>query len=954
MNLTDIEVIVYFLTVVLSLTFGVVILTLRRNAIILREKKWAMPFAITFFTLAGIYALLLLDLTINPRPPAVSSWPKLSFAINMVMNLGSGVTNYLLFLSAFRLAEPILDKGRLGAFKNSTFGGIFKWPVLLGLLCAAGLLMSFEVRWGAWVKAPDAIFSAIALFLMGYALYQSISYRHDELMAKMAAVASYSYAVLYLFYGLTITKRLVSFSTDDNIDAALIAGLITSVVSLVLKFFLFLPAYSLMLLVSGPLKGVDRLLKDVTQNNKEYLESESVVKAICDELHVNSVRLYIKRPGPNDERVVLCAYPSLPSINGNNKEPMEIKYEKDSHYDRVLKTGEPFIKAPQQKFIRRISEVAVPVFFHKSVIAVLYVERGERNFTEADLINLKRIATMVSPAVQAYRDIDALHKAGKELSKLQIKVKEYDMQRDVINITERMHDAISPVATGVSIEMGFSEYLGVYSPDEDLKKLVEGRLGGALAEEDETDEKGNRWFTVGLKIPGGKDKEKKGGGRVFGKFIFVPESKKLQNIRITVGTNPTFRRVLSALLTETLLNFIRGHLNRLTDKLGSRLSGLKGTEIEGWHRVVEKTATEAKLLWVVAREPEKGKLLGGEEAKQLVEWLDKPEQEEQWELKAENLWLYPLEEPRLETCRVVKKRLRQSGAILWFGVGRKEFGPELKYISPWRYFLEHFCEIADSALGRLQMMKREEKQSKNLLLLYSTIGGTDDNKVTLHDLASHAQSLMLPLESLLEAARNDGLHLNAALRTNIYDLDKARFMIHQEITRLKDIARRNTNPTCSLNQVIRDLSGELENELEQHDITLSIDVPPEALINVPYGVARRALKNILVNAIEALQDYITAERKEIRIHVEPTPAGKFNCDIIDNGPGVPEDVLPTLLVAESVSSKAGGNGVGLHFSKIALLGWGSDISYHGQPGQPGASFRIEFPRAGTSSNGSSR
>lgn len=933
---------IYLLTVVLSLTFGVVILTLRRNAIILQEKKWAMPFAITFFTLAGIYSLLLLDLNIN------SSWPKLAIFINAVTNLCSGVTNYLLLLSAFRLAEPILDKRRLRAFKNSKLGRAVTWPALLLLLCSAGLLMSAEPWWGPWVKAPDAVFSAIALYLMGYVLYNSISYRHDEFMAKMAFLASLCYAVLYLFYGLMIIEQLVLLSGSNAQEAESAAGLITSLVSLVLKFGIFLPAYSLMLLVSGPLEGVDRLLDGVTRKNKEYLGSDGVAKAIRNELRVNSVRLYIKRPGPDDERVVLCAYPSLPPMDDNNQEPLEVRYEKGSHYDRVLKTGEPYIEAPQNRFIRRISEVAVPVCFHTAVIAVLYVERGERNFTEADLINLKRIATMVSPAVQAYREMDTLKQIGHELTQLQIRVKEYDMQRDVGDITRRVHETISPLATGVSIEIGFVEYKGIYPPDEGLEELVGQRLKAELGEEDEADQEGNRWFTMDLKISDGHEKDEKAGGQVFGKFIFVPESEKIKNGRVTVGTSPTFRRVLSDALTETLLNFIRGRLNRLTDKLGSRLSGLKGTDTESWRKEVEHTAREARLLWVVARDPDRNNLLGGSEMVELVEWLESPERREQWGLKAENLWLYSVEEPRLGTYRVIKKYLKESGAILWFGVERQNFGRELDYVSPWRYFLDHFCEIADSALGRVQMMKREKKQIDNMLLLYSTIGGSDDATVDFHDISKHAQSLRTPLESLLEAARNDGLQLSTTLRKQIYLLEAARSRLKQEVNRLQDIGRRNKSRSCSLNQAITDACEELKDDLKEHNIDLDVQVPTAALIGVPHGIARLVLKTILVNATEALQDYPCAEGRKIQIKVGPPTGGKFNCDISDNGPGVSDDVWQTILKEVSVSTKNGSQGVGLLYSRIAMIKLGGDIINLGQKGQRGASFRIEFPRAESS------
>jgi signal transduction histidine kinase len=281
-------------------------------------------------------------------------------------------------------------------------------------------------------------------------------------------------------------------------------------------------------------------------------------------------------------------------------------------------------------------------------------------------------------------------------------------------------------------------------------------------------------------------------------------------------------------------------------------------------------------------------------------------------------------------------------------VGRQDFGRELNYVSPWRYFLDHFCEIADSALERVQMMKREEKQIENMLHLYSTIGGSDEAAVSIHEMRRHAQSLMLWLAPLLEAERNDGLQFSATLRGDIHNLQAACSRLKQEINRLQDMAQRNQHPSCSLNRAVTDACKGLKDDLKKPHIEFDIRVPPGAVIGVPHGIAMLVIKTILVNAKEALQDYPCAEGRVIRIKAKPTPAGNFNCDITDNGPGVSEDVWPTILKQVSVSTKNGSQGVGLLYSRLALIKLGGDIINLGQRGQRGASFRIEFPRAKSS------
>lgn len=169
---------------------------------------------------------------------------------------------------------------------------------------------------------------------------------------------------------------------------------------------------------------------------------------------------------------------------------------------------------------------------------------------------------------------------------------------------------------------------------------------------------------------------------------------------------------------------------------------------------------------------------------------------------------------------------------------------------------------------------------------------------------------------------------------------------------MRDEARRNITPPCSLNMVIADVREQLKEALEQHNITLSVRLPRVVTIHVPYGTAMRALKTILDNANEALQNYQSEEPKQILIEVvESAEEGKIYCDVSDNGPGVSEDVLRTLFSGVAESSKPGSKGVGLLFAKLSLDRWGSDIYHRERAGHRGALFRIEFPIFKAPANG---
>ena len=210
---------------------------------------------------------------------------------------------------------------------------------------------------------------------------------------------------------------------------------------------------------------------------------------------------------------------------------------------------------------------------------------------------------------------------------------------------------------------------------------------------------------------------------IFGHFALgVPNDTESSEQRAhpTIGTDPTCRRAVADLVSDTLLDFIRGSLNQVNDTLGVELS--KGRTIQDWHKAVEDTAKAAKLGWVVASysdddDPGTTHFLGDSQWIEIVKELESPAHESEWKEKGPELWLCPVETTPVMSGQVMRRTLTKSQNELrktnhdaqvtfWLGVCRKEFGEELDEqsqwgISPWRYFFDHFCDIADSALLRV-------------------------------------------------------------------------------------------------------------------------------------------------------------------------------------------------------------------------------------------------------------
>lgn len=884
------------LSAILCFVFALTIFTLRRSARILQEKNWANPFGLTFFVFTGMYALRFFALLFQDDLSADRI-----LTINAVRITASGVTTYLIMLAAFRLAEPSLH--RREALRKILVE--YRYLTLL-VLCAAGFLQIVPevLHPSKWVqismKLPDNAFSAVALFSMGFVLFQNIHFRRDKFMARLVLWSSAAYAILFLAL---FANEIIGW-TPDGWDK----DLFTVTVAFLLKLGLFFPAFSLLLLDSAPLVGIERLLESITRKNKEYLESEGIVKSIHDELHLDRVDLYVRLPGGNENRIARFSYPKL----SDDQDPQVFEYQEGTGYDRVFKTKEPEIVNRDDysyRFLHRISTVSVPILFHSAVIACLRVEVGEEKFTEIDLNNLKRIAIMISPAVQTYRETFALNKLSHDLSALQIKVKKFDLQRDINDICERIHNVTSSTVVGLSIEAGFSEYHGVFPHHESLETSVNELFHAALESKDFRSADGTyRWFVNELKMT---PPAELAGEQVFGRFIFGIEENQ-PGKHPPLGTSQLYRQNLNDLVNDTLLDFIRGHLNQLTDKLGEKLSGLKRTELKVWHAAVEEMAQKAKLSWVVvSRFDRSDERLGAEQAVQLINSIELFECKDKWEKTESGFSLYRVDKAGV-SC-VIRKKLTQSGETIWFGITQARFGPELNFISPWAYFLDHFCAIADSSLKLLKDRKHHEVSLKSVF----------DMAIVVHQLVRLARSIHNTYEDL-----NRGLDNGSTIASS--EIDKALSKSSQRIQEFKQVLETISDPDkrdervgFSVGEVLDSVCEEFNGRLSQHDIKFAIKELQRGNRKIPLGVPFYAVENALWVTIENALDALRAQspnghKRRIIILIDNSAEQGLICKVVDNGPGIPPHIAAKLFIQPCPTSKLNSNGFGL-FSAFNLL-----------------------------------
>jgi signal transduction histidine kinase len=103
----------------------------------------------------------------------------------------------------------------------------------------------------------------------------------------------------------------------------------------------------------------------------------------------------------------------------------------------------------------------------------------------------------------------------------------------------------------------------------------------------------------------------------------------------------------------------------------------------------------------------------------------------------------------------------------------------------------------------------------------------------------------------------------------------------------------------------------------------------------------QVLTNLVQNSLDAVRD--SKEEPRVQVLVEPADNDHFRICVRDNGPGVPEELIPRLF-EPYVTTKANGTGLGLSIVSRIVVEHGGEITY--EPGHGGACFVVTLPIAG--------
>lgn len=127
----------------------------------------------------------------------------------------------------------------------------------------------------------------------------------------------------------------------------------------------------------------------------------------------------------------------------------------------------------------------------------------------------------------------------------------------------------------------------------------------------------------------------------------------------------------------------------------------------------------------------------------------------------------------------------------------------------------------------------------------------------------------------------------------------------------------------------------------KHKAALQFDSTLPIAVRGQVGLLSQVFLNLIVNASDAIEE-AGIENGKINIQIRHLP-GQVEINVIDNGPGIPADVLPRLFDPFFTTKKVGkGSGLGLSISHSIIERCGGTLQVT-NPASGGACFQVRLP-----------
>jgi two-component system, OmpR family, sensor kinase len=251
-------------------------------------------------------------------------------------------------------------------------------------------------------------------------------------------------------------------------------------------------------------------------------------------------------------------------------------------------------------------------------------------------------------------------------------------------------------------------------------------------------------------------------------------------------------------------------------------------------------------------------------------------------------------------------------------------------VGHWAAVVAHRAELAEQ-IGRNAVAQARREAAEELVA------------VVAHDLRNFLGPLSLRVEVMRHRAENerradDMRDAQAAARTIS--------RLGQLVNDLLDVTRIDQGVFHLQPQLIDlgALTGEIAATLEspQHPIMVRVQEGTRISVAADPARLRQCLENVIANAVQQSPD---AAAVSVFVKMRKTQRENDTAlvEIIDEGPGIPQDMLPRLFDRYVTGDgRSGGLGLGLYLAKRVAAVHGGDLSVESPPGK-GARFMLTLP-----------
>ncbi|MCW3995003.1 MAG: PAS domain-containing protein [Candidatus Bathyarchaeota archaeon] len=272
-----------------------------------------------------------------------------------------------------------------------------------------------------------------------------------------------------------------------------------------------------------------------------------------------------------------------------------------------------------------------------------------------------------------------------------------------------------------------------------------------------------------------------------------------------------------------------------------------------------------------------------------------------------------------DTAKAVKD---QSGKTVLFIGGVRDITQRVRDQEKIKQYSRHLEELVEERTKQLQEKER-------LAAIGQTAG------MVGHDIRNPLQAIIGEIYIIrYELASMPKSQVSKSINESLDSIEQGISYINKIVADLQDYSRQLRPEMQSV-----DLANLIGNVFEAitipQNIKLSFNIQPLPKVNLDPTFTRRALANLINNAIQAMPQGGRLEISACQVE------NSINISITDTGGGIPDDVKAKLFTP-MFTTKAKGQGLGLAVVKRLIEAQGGSISFETTVGK-GTTFTIKLP-----------